>query len=167
LASPAPLEFNSSHSLGLAVIALTAGCELGVDIEQVRPMSDMKKVAGHFFCPGEVAELSAFPLDQYEQGFFLCWTRKEAYVKATGEGLSLPLDSFQVSIRPGEAARFIRLPDQPNSWTLQDLQLAPNYAAALAYRDAERPLIAFRLSDPAELLSLQGALTLYGKTFNR
>jgi 4'-phosphopantetheinyl transferase len=157
LAVPANIEFNVSHSAALAVFAFTAGCEVGVDIEQIRALQDMQTIADRFFCSEEATELMSLTADQRERGFYLCWTRKEAYVKATGDGLSTPLDCFRVTLQPSQPARFIHLAHDTRaaeSWTLHDLRLASNYAAALAYRDTKRPVALFRIVSPAELLSV-------------
>jgi 4'-phosphopantetheinyl transferase len=156
LAAPACVDFNASHSGGLAVFAFTAGCEIGVDVEQIRPLQDIQSIADRFFCSEEAADLMSLPADQRQHGFFLCWTRKEAYIKAIGDGLSAPLDGFRVTLHPSQPARFIHLAHDTNlaqRWTLHDLRLAPNYAAALAYRDSERPVAVLPIIDPAELLS--------------
>jgi 4'-phosphopantetheinyl transferase len=158
LAGPACVEFNVSHSGGLALFAFTIGCNLGVDVEQIRTLNDSQRIADRFFCSDEAIELMSLTTNQRETAFYLCWTRKEAYIKATGNGLSAPLDSFRVTLRPGEPARFLRLGQDNNSaamWRLLDLQLAPNYAAALAYCDKERPVDLFRISDAAELLNFE------------
>jgi 4'-phosphopantetheinyl transferase len=155
LAGPASLQFNASHSGDLALFAFTMGCELGVDIEAVRPMPDLEDVARRFFCADETAELMALSPGQRDQAFFLCWTRKEAYIKATGEGLSSPLDAFRVTLRPGDPARMVHLERDPiaaQAWTLHDLALDPRYAAALAYRDSPRPLETFKVVNPKQLL---------------
>jgi 4'-phosphopantetheinyl transferase len=95
------------------------------------------KLAERFFSAGERAELSALPPAIRPQAFFLGWTRKEAFIKAHGEGLSLPLDHFDVSLTPGEPARLeatragLEAPDQ---WSLINLEPAPDYLAALAVR---------------------------------
>ena len=76
------------------------------------------------------------------QAFFQCWTRKEAYVKAIGEGLAVPLDRFQVTLLPGVPAKFVKLASDKEiaaDWTLDHLELAPGYLGALAYRDTRRP----------------------------
>ena len=151
------LQFNVSHSGGLALIAFTMDCELGVDVEAVRTMPDMEDVAKRFFCPEETAELLALPDGHRDQGFFMCWTRKEAYIKATGEGLSAPLDAFCVTLRPGEAARMIHLERDPiaaRAWSLHDLKPARGYAAALAYQDSPRPLKTFKVVNPKQLLEI-------------
>jgi 4'-phosphopantetheinyl transferase len=155
LPPPAPVEFNVSHSGTLAVYAFTRDGELGVDVEQIRPLADMQGIAARFFCAEESVELMALASAVRTQAFFLCWTRKEAYLKAMGDGLSVPLDGFRVTLRPGEPASMVHLAQDAAAaaaWTLHDLSLAPEYAAALAYRDAPRPLVVFPPIEPAELL---------------
>jgi 4'-phosphopantetheinyl transferase len=156
LAAPAWVDFNMSHSGGLAVFAFTAGCEVGVDVEHIRPLQDMQRIAERFFCSEEAQELMALPANQRDHGFYLGWTRKEAYIKAIGDGLSAPLNDFRLTLRPGQPARFVHIGNDPSSaeaWKLHDLELAPNYAAALAYRDTERPVVVLPILDPAELLN--------------
>jgi 4'-phosphopantetheinyl transferase len=157
LAPLAPLGFNASHSGGLVVFAFTRGCEIGIDLEQIHPIEDMRDIADRFFCPEEAAELMTIPVNQRERAFFLCWTRKEAYIKAIGDGLSAPLNGFRVAMQPTQPARFIHLAQDTNAakeWTLQDLQLASNYAAALAYRGSARRVVVSPIIDPEELLSI-------------
>jgi 4'-phosphopantetheinyl transferase len=103
LAASPDLAFNLSHSGGWALIATAAG-RVGVDLEAVRPMADAHDLARANFAPGEVAALAALPPAQYAAAFFACWTCKEAYVKAVGTGFSMPLDAFEVSVVPGQAA---------------------------------------------------------------
>ena len=151
------LQFNASHSGGLALFAFTTECEIGVDVEALRPMKDIGGIAKRFFCVEETAELMSLPAGQRDEAFFLCWTRKEAYIKATGEGLSVPLDDFRVTLRPGETAKMLDLAHDPNAaeaWTLHGLSVAAGYAGALAYRDARRPIKIFPLADPKHLLDL-------------
>jgi 4'-phosphopantetheinyl transferase len=100
-----PVRFNLSHSHGIAVVAIARDRELGVDVEKIRPQLASAAIAERYFSPEEVVELRNLPADQHAEGFFLCWTRKEAYVKALGEGLRLPLDGFSVSLTPGEPAK--------------------------------------------------------------
>ena len=155
LAGSASLQFNASHSGDLALFAFTLDCDLGVDIEAVRPMPDLEDVARRFFSTDEAAELMALSPGQRDQAFFLCWTRKEAYIKATGEGLSAPLDAFRVTLRPGDPARMVHLECDPiaaQAWTLHDLALDTRYAGALAYRDSPRPLETFKVVNPKQLL---------------
>ena len=157
LAGPAHIRFNASHSGGLALFSFTFDCEIGIDVEAIRPMPDIEDIAKRFFSAEETAELMSLPADEREQGFFLCWTRKEAYIKATGEGLSAPLDSFRVTLRPSEPARIVHFAGDPTaaqSWTLHDLALDPGFVGALAYRDAPRPLVLFPPATPKHLLEI-------------
>jgi 4'-phosphopantetheinyl transferase len=156
LEAGAHIHFNMTHSGGLAAIAITAGCQIGVDLEQIRPLSDMQQIAARFFCSEETAEIMSLTQGERERAFFCCWTRKEAYVKAIGDGLSAPLDSFRVTVLPDIPAQFVRIGHataDTNAWTLHDLSLGPGYAAALAYRDRQRPLSIFPITDLAELFS--------------
>jgi len=157
LASASGIQFNMTHSGNLAVIALTLGREIGVDVEQIRPLSDMQHIADRFFCPEEASEIMSLPQTERDRAFFCCWTRKEAYIKATGDGLSTPLNNFRVTVRPNIPARFVHLEHNSNAakaWTLHDIQVAARYAAALAYRDAQRPLSVFPVVDLADLIAI-------------
>ena len=108
------IRFNMSHSHRMALYAVTRSREVGIDLEFVRCDLEAEQIAERVFSPREIAELRALPAALRRNAFFLCWTRKEAYIKAKGEGLSLPLDQFDVSLIPGEpaalqhAARFRR-----------------------------------------------------------
>lgn len=129
------LRFNVSHSHGLALYAITRGREVGVDVERIRPEVAQEKIAERFFSPREVTLLRALPAPLQATAFFACWTRKEAYIKATGEGLTLPLDQFDVSLVPGEPAALLRTawdPQEAARWALQDLVPALDYRAAVA-----------------------------------
>ncbi len=127
------LEFNLSHSGDFALIGVTQARKIGVDVEKIRPEIELESIAQHNFSKREVAELMSLQPDQRVAGFFLCWTRKEAYIKAHGMGLSLLLDSFDVSLRPNEPAilRATR-PDAQEAahWRLLALEVNPNYKAA-------------------------------------
>jgi 4'-phosphopantetheinyl transferase len=130
------LRFNISHSGGMAVFAFSRGCDLGVDVELVRPVPEIDNIARRFFCPEECSELLAIAPTEKPAAFFRCWTRKEAYIKATGDGLSAPLDQFQVTLDAEEEARFLHIShssEEAARWTLQDLGLDPPYVGALAY----------------------------------
>jgi 4'-phosphopantetheinyl transferase len=129
------LHFNVSHSHGLALYAITRGREVGVDIERIRSEVVQEQVAEHFFSPREVTVLRALPSPLQATAFFACWTRKEAYIKAIGDGLALPLDQFDVSLAPGEPAALLHTtwdPQEAARWALQDLAPAPGYRAAVA-----------------------------------
>jgi 4'-phosphopantetheinyl transferase len=130
-----PLCFNLSHSHNLVLYAVTYGRDLGIDIEYVRPNFARDQIAEQFFSPRENVELRALTHVQHTIGFFNCWTRKEAYIKARGQGLSLPLDQFDVSLTPGEPAALLQtrdLPDEAARWSLWELHPGPGYIAALA-----------------------------------
>jgi 4'-phosphopantetheinyl transferase len=155
LGAPVRLQFNASHSGDLALFAFTMDREIGVDVEAIRLMPDLEDIAKRFFCAEETAELMSLPAGQREHAFFLCWTRKEAYIKGTGEGLSTPLDAFRVVLRPGDPAGIVHLAGDPagaRAWTLHDLRPAPGYAAALAYCDSARPFQLFKSVNPKQLL---------------
>jgi 4'-phosphopantetheinyl transferase len=128
-------RFNLSHSGGLALYAVTVGREIGVDIERIRTDLEYEQIAERFFSSQESAALRLLPPEIKPEGFFNCWTRKEAYIKARGEGLSLPLDQFDVTLAPGEPARLLNIrgnPQEAGRWSLRELTPAPGYAAALA-----------------------------------
>lgn len=129
------LHFNLAHSEDYVVYALSGGTELGIDVEAVRPMPDIESIARSFFSPGECVDLFNLPTDKRLEAFFNCWTRKEAYVKAIGGGLSAPLDRFQVSLVPGQPAVFLKLLDRRypiSSWSLFHLLPSQGYVGALA-----------------------------------
>ena len=124
------------------MIAIAQECKVGVDVERVRPELELESIARRFFSPNEVSELMALPTEQREMAFFNAWTRKEAYIKAQGMGLSLPLDSFDVSLTPNEPA--ILRATHPDArvafdWTLLSLDIDSNYTAAVAVEGAARP----------------------------
>lgn len=138
-----PLRFNVSHSGGVALYALTAGPEVGVDIEQVREEFASLEIAERFFSRREYAALEALAPDERASAFFDCWTRKEAYIKARGEGLSHPLHLFSVSLGPCEPAALLSTENDPQEaarWSLVELSPGEGYRAALAVR-GERPLL--------------------------
>ena len=128
----APLFFNLTHSHQLALLAVTEKAEIGIDVEFIRAVDD--GIAERFFSRSEVAALRALPSDLQNEAFFNCWTRKEAYIKARGEGLSLALDEFDVSLAPGAPAAIIAISDgeEASMWRLEHLQPEPGYVGALA-----------------------------------
>ena len=149
------LRFNVSNSGELAVMAFTECCELGVDVEHIRPVTDIERIAERFFCAAEAAELMALPDAQRQQGFFNCWTRKEAYIKAVGDGFAVGLDSFRVTLQPGVAAELVELEgsrDAARAWTMHDFIPAPEYIGALAYQDRQRSVMIEKLVTAGELL---------------
>jgi 4'-phosphopantetheinyl transferase len=130
-----PIHFNLSHSHRLALLAVARDREVGVDIEYLRVDVATEPLAEHFFSPQEVAALRALPDGLQAEAFFAAWTRKEAYIKARGRGLTSPLDQFAVSLSPGEPAKllWVQGDDQEASrWSLRRLDPGPGYAGALA-----------------------------------
>jgi 4'-phosphopantetheinyl transferase len=128
------INFNLAHSHGLAIFALSRGREIGVDLEFIRDDVEHQKIAERFFSRHEIDKLHALPIELRKQAFFTCWTRKEAYIKARGEGLSMPLDQFDVSLAPGEAAALLRNdkePDEVRRWTMQSVAVPDGFVAAL------------------------------------
>ncbi len=142
------LHFNLSHSEELALYALTWGRELGVDVEQIRPLEDLEQIAERFFAAGERGVLRAVPDPLKARAFFNCWTRKEAYIKAVGEGLALPLDSFEVTLAPGEPARMLSMDgdaEKAGGWTLSEFEPEPGFVGALAVEGLGWQVDCFRL----------------------
>lgn len=122
------LRFNVSHSHGLALIAITKNRDIGIDIEHIRGDFSYLPIAESFFSPLENAVLRSLPLHLQHKAFFTCWTRKEAYIKAVGKGLSIPLDRFDVSLAPGEPAQLLNFPENPEEvsrWSL--IELIPGF----------------------------------------
>jgi 4'-phosphopantetheinyl transferase len=131
------LHFNVSHSGTKALLAFALGREVGVDVEQIRYNFEHEALAKRFFSPAEQQALAALPSSEQCAGFFRCWTRKEAYIKAHGTGLSLPLDGFDVSLVPGEQnALLATRPDaaEANRWSLCEVRGGQGYEAALCVR---------------------------------
>ena len=130
-----PLVFSVSHSGELGICAVARQGALGADVERVRPLDDALAIAERFFSPAERAALRTLQPPALETGFFTAWTRKEAFIKALGEGLSHPLADFDVTLLPDEPARLLRVAgddEAPTRWRLTPLDPAPGYVAALA-----------------------------------
>ncbi len=130
------VSFNLSHAGQWFACAISTGgalgIELGIDIEHLRPLEDMQALVRHFFAPAEVERLASISKAEKTHSFFECWTRKEAVIKATGEGVSRPLDSFEVAFGPNTAPALVRLDDRLNpGWPMHTFTPAPNYIAAL------------------------------------
>lgn len=119
------LRFNLSHSGGRVLCALTRELDVGADLELIRPLDNLDSLAASVFSAGELAALHALPGPERQTAFYRCWTRKEAFIKALGDGLSWPLDSFDVTLGPGEPARLLRIagdPGGPARWCLHALE---------------------------------------------
>lgn len=131
------LEFNLSDSEDLALVALSRDQELGADVEILRAMPDALSISEHFFADGEREVLRRVPEDEVPYAFFCCWTRKEAYLKAIGEGLAVPLDRFEVTLYPAEPCHFQHIdhdPAEAEHWLLETFEPAKGAIGALAAR---------------------------------
>lgn len=133
---PSPgLSFNLAHSGEMALYAICLNRRVGVDIERLRPGLAEEHIAERFFSPHEVAALRALSPEEQVPAFFRCWTRKEAYIKARGEGLAIPLNRFVVTFGPGEPAALLHTGDEnepPDRWFLHAFDAPPDYEAAVA-----------------------------------
>jgi 4'-phosphopantetheinyl transferase len=123
------LHFNLSHSRGLAAYVFSVRREVGVDLEPIRSDFVTEDIAERFFSPAEIKELASLPHPLKAKGFFQCWTRKEGYIKARGEGLQIPLDSFSVTLTPGEPEH-LQSADSAR-WSLRAFQPTEGYAGAV------------------------------------
>jgi len=128
------VQFNVSHSNKMGLIAFDPDHPIGVDIEWKRPDFAGLKTAQRFFSSGEIEELESLPEDQIHDAFFNGWTRKEAYIKALGKGLAIPLSKFQVTLSPGEPSKLVSSkhdPGQAAKWILYSLKVPDGYAGAV------------------------------------
>jgi 4'-phosphopantetheinyl transferase len=146
-----PLRFNLSHSKTVALLAVSLESEIGVDIEDIRPIE--RDVASRFFSPAEVAAMAPLGGEAWLAAFYRCWTRKEAILKAEGMGLRIPLDSFDVSVLPGEPAALLAA--RPESkltahWHLHHLTPAEGSMAALAAASSSAQIRTFSFAGEAE-----------------
>jgi 4'-phosphopantetheinyl transferase len=123
------LRFNLSHSHGLALYGFCMGRELGIDTEKIRPELAGEGIAERYFSAREQRQLAELPKELRDTAFFLCWTRKEAYIKAHGDGLQIALDSFDVSLKPGEPET-LRSADS-DRWSMRSFAPAPEFVAAI------------------------------------
>ena len=141
------LDFNVSHSGGVALIALSRAGAVGVDVEAIRAVDDRDALARRVFAAGEIAALTRVAPARRDEAFFAAWTRKEAFIKAIGEGLSRPLDQFEVSLVPGEPARLLHVGgdrDEAARWTMTTLPDIPGFASALAVRSPSAEVSCYR-----------------------
>ena len=131
------LSFNVSHSGNVAIYAVTCGREVGIDVEQIRADFAEEPIAKRFFSPAEVAVFSDLAAHEKKEAFFCCWTRKEAFIKATGKGVSFGLDNFDVSLAPDKPAALLSVKGDKKEaarWSLRNLDIQPDYKAALAVK---------------------------------
>jgi 4'-phosphopantetheinyl transferase len=119
----------------VVLYALTLGADIGVDIERRRAIPDAEELANRFFAPAEARTLSRLQNEERDEAFLLCWTRKEAYVKARGVGLSEPLDAFEVSLDRSAGSESLRIPragGQAFNWSLREIDPRSGYIATIA-----------------------------------
>jgi 4'-phosphopantetheinyl transferase len=134
--SGAPLQFNLAHSGGVAVIALSRDRSVGIDIEQIRVVPRWEGITNSFFSATEREAIQSVPSFDRLFAFFTCWTRKEAYLKATGDGIGVPLDSFDVSVIPDSLPRLLRVQDAPEEtsrWHFHTLPLTSEHIGVAAH----------------------------------
>ncbi len=139
-----PVKFNLAHSGDKAVFAFAENLEVGIDIEYMREMPDALQIATRFFSDEEVNEFSKVCEDKIRTAFFNCWTRKEAFIKAVGEGLSYPLKDFTVTLLPGVEPKIKWIKDKNKElkeWSLINIQTDRNYISSLAVKASEAILI--------------------------
>lgn len=143
-----PLLFNVTHVQGMALYAFTDIGDIGIDIEQITTaVQDYEHIASRFFSPAEMEELHTVPVERRQEAFLNCWTRKEAYIKARGLGLSLVLSQFDVSLTPGAAAKLLatrEMGQEASWWSLHELAPGPGYVAALAVKGHPSSIICWR-----------------------
>jgi len=143
-----PLNFNLAHSGAFALYAFTQTGEIGVDLEYVRPEFAGDDIAQRFLSSDEVARLTELDASVRHEAFFNCWTRKEAFIKAKGIGLSLPLDQFDVTMAPGEPATLLRTrwdESEATRWSLKAIDMGPSYVAAVAVASRDWQLTFFEV----------------------
>ncbi len=127
-------HFNLSHSGRIGLFAITICGPVGVDVERVEKRRSLEKIATRFFSASECEALQRLPVAARPEGFYNAWSRKEAYIKATGQGLATPLASFSVSLEPGVPARLLHHRDDPGEvdrWSLAALEVGEGYRAAV------------------------------------
>lgn len=142
------IHFNLAHADSCALFGFVRGSELGVDVENLRDLPDLGEIAGRFFSPGEAERVVNADIADRVPAFFRCWTRKEAFIKALGDGLSRPLDSFAVTVdgdRPPRIEWALGEPDLANLWSLHHLEPRTGYVAAVALPRANTRVECHRL----------------------
>ncbi len=152
LAEPAdsPIQFNMSHTDGMILYAVTRDRPIGVDVEDTQRRGGGIELARRFFAQAEVAALEALPPQAQHDAFFRFWTLKEAYIKALGSGLSIPLQSFAFSLSEGRPPTVaLTKPDDgsPNAWQFAELRLGDRHRAAVAIRSLQRTPMSIRVGD--------------------
>lgn len=148
------LEFNTSHSASFVTIGITIVAQIGIDIENLERKSDLLELAKRYFAEGEYTKLSSLPKELLTEGFYNCWTRKEAFIKALGNGLSYPLDTFEVTLAPYEETRFSKIAGgNVDEWKLINIKPPSKYVGAIAINRKSNELKYWYLDDYRVLLN--------------
>ncbi len=140
------IRFNISHSHRGVLLAFSSGIELGVDLEFQRSDFPTLDIVKRFFSEREIADFLSVAVSDRVQAFYNCWTRKEAYIKARGMGLSIPLESFDVSLIPGQPAELRKAPDDgiAGEWRVMDLNVWGGYSGAICI---EKEVVSIKVQD--------------------
>ena len=131
------LQFNMSHSGHKAVVGINPGRKIGVDLEQEKPMQHMDVIARNYFSALEYKNYDELEGNKRQQAFYTCWTRKEAYLKATGRGFDIPMNKFSVSPLPDESRLLIEnevYPKDINRWELIQISPEPDMTTAIVFQ---------------------------------
>jgi len=142
------INFNLSHSGNLALYGFTRDGKIGVDIERIRKIPDMGKIAEQFFSVRENTVFHSLPTDKRQEAFYILWTLKEAFIKATGEGFAQPFHTFDVTLAPGEPAELMNLSNdlkEKSDWSLYTLSPNSGYVGAIAVYVHDRPMAYFKV----------------------
>jgi 4'-phosphopantetheinyl transferase len=157
--SGSSIEFSLSQSHNLAIYAFCRDHAVGIDIERLRHVAEAEDIAGHFFCFDEWLDLMSVPQALKAEAFLNCWTRKEAFVKALGEGLYHPLDAFRVSLLPNQAPAILWIAEAPEAaeWSLTSLRPAEDYVGALAVKHVGFHLREWKVVSIQRLMNMDGS----------
>ena len=142
-----PLRFSLSHTAGLVALAVALRVEVGIDVEGIHTRASGLDIARRYFALSEADDLEALPPERQDRAFLEYWTLKEAYIKATGLGLSVPLKSFAFELTDPPAIRFDAGPGDSSEWHFLWLDLSPHHVSALAVRSTRRPSLSL-FGDP-------------------
>jgi 4'-phosphopantetheinyl transferase len=160
------IKFNLSNSQDLAILAVTQNLTVGIDIEWINAEFATDEIARRFFAAGEIRRLQALPAAERSNAFFACWTRKEAYIKALGEGLSVPLDSFEVAFGPGVPAALLQVmvnPSEVERWSMYDIAVAQGFRSALIVEGKGHRLRHMQWEEAQSEFCDQDGVSLYEK----
>jgi 4'-phosphopantetheinyl transferase len=145
-----PLFLNTSHSAEIAICAVASACPIGVDVERTREIPEIEQIGRHFFLAGETQKMMAQPLDSRMDAFYACWTRKEAFLKATGEGIAESLAKVEVTLTPEEKPEVVSVSGDQRAreqWQLQPFVPAHGYVGCVVYKNAVLELKKWRVTN--------------------